>query len=465
MIIKGSSRGNPTQLTRHLLRTDTNERVTVLEVQNPSGSLAEALDDWQLLAGLTRGQKGLYHANIDPDARYAMTPEQWQRAADVLEEELGFKGQPRAIVMHEKHGRQHIHVVWQRTDIEREILLTDSHNYKAHERASAQLEKEFGHENVPGAHQKRDRSKPRLREAFNHAEWQQAERTGKDPRARKAEITALYNAADNAQAFRAALDQNGYQLAQGDRRAYVLVDRAGEVYSLARNIAGARTKEIKERLSAIDIGSLPTVEEARTMQKEKSAAREQTPELPLPSMPPEQPAPVDEHHFPPQPDPAHLRAWRIAEKRHAALEADLEERRAAELQALQNAHAQSIADTLGVPPAELAQWLSVIEGSRFAPEHMRRAEQARPAPEQEQRRAVLAEIQKMHAAERREAEGRYAAEQHKLADEHMAEVERIGVRFARERERAEEADRAKQEKEEAQERERSGDDDFGHTRP
>src|SRR4051812_1614801 len=118
MIIKGHSRGSPAKLAKHLLRADTNERVSILELQSPAGELKEAFRDWQVLAEGTKGTKGLYHANIDPEAHYKMTPEQWTRAVDVLEEELGLKGHPRAVVMHEKEGRQHIHVVWQRTDLE-----------------------------------------------------------------------------------------------------------------------------------------------------------------------------------------------------------------------------------------------------------------------------------------------------------------------------------------------------------
>src|SRR5258708_4642495 len=156
MIIKGGSRAGPSQLARHLQRTDTNERVEILQLDSPTGSLGEALRDWQLIAAGTRGSKGLYHANIDPDARYTMTLEQWQRSVDALEKELGLTGQPRVVVMHEKHGRQHIHVVWQRTNIDTMTMVADSFNYVAHERASKALEEEFGHEHVPGKHAKRD---------------------------------------------------------------------------------------------------------------------------------------------------------------------------------------------------------------------------------------------------------------------------------------------------------------------
>ena len=85
MIIKGKSRGGPTQLARHLLRTDTNETVKVVQLDSPTGDLREAMRDWQLIATGTRGTKGLYHAQINPDARYVMTPEQWKVAVDRLE--------------------------------------------------------------------------------------------------------------------------------------------------------------------------------------------------------------------------------------------------------------------------------------------------------------------------------------------------------------------------------------------
>ena len=114
MIIKGASRAAPDQLARHLQRRDTNERVEIIELQSPVAGLRDAFRDWQTLSEGTQGFKGLYHANIDPAADYTMTPEQWKRAVEVLEKELGFEGQPRAVVMHEKHGRQHIHVVWAR---------------------------------------------------------------------------------------------------------------------------------------------------------------------------------------------------------------------------------------------------------------------------------------------------------------------------------------------------------------
>lgn len=290
MIIKGGSRAAPDQLGRHLLRTDTNERVQILELQSPTGSLTEALRDWQFLATGTRGHKGLYHANIDPDTRYSMTPEQWRRSVEVLEEKLGFQGQPRAVVLHEKHGRQHIHVVWQRTDIESMTLRPDSHNYRKHEEASLALEQEFGHEHVPGKHAKRDRQKqPEPPKAqFNHAAWQQAERAAVDPRDLKETITTLYEQSDNCMAFKAALEENGYVLARGDRRDFVIVDRGGQIHSLGRQIGGVSAKDLQAFMSDIERNKLPSVEDAKTAQRQT-----ETPKPPRPAPHPEPLTPAE----------------------------------------------------------------------------------------------------------------------------------------------------------------------------
>ncbi|GER06695.1 hypothetical protein GCM10007972_13000 [Iodidimonas muriae] len=274
MIIKGGSRAAPRSLAKHLMRGDTNERVLVLGYDGVAiEDLNAALADMQALASGTRGKKGLYHANIDPHTDYKMTPEQWDRCVAVLEKELGLEGQPRVVVLHEKKGREHIHVVWARTDIDTMTLRSDSNNYLAHERASHQLEAEFGHEHVPGAHYKRDKSQDRPVAKMNRMEWQQSERSGLDPIARKAEITALYEQSDNGQAFRNALEEHGYVLANGDKRVFVVVDIAGDIHSLNRQVTSAKAKDIREKIADIDPASLPDVAEAQEIQEQRRDAR------------------------------------------------------------------------------------------------------------------------------------------------------------------------------------------------
>lgn len=269
MIIKGKSRAGPSQLAHHLGRADTNERVEILQLDS-AGTPAEAFRDWQTYTLATKGKLGLYHANIDPDAKYDMTPQQWMRAVEILEEELGLQGQPRAVVMHEKHGRSHIHVVWARADMDTMTLRSDSMNYQAHERASLRMEQEFGHEHVPGKHAKRDREKqPEFPKAeVSHDEWQQIERGGIGHRERKAQVTALYEASDTGPAFKAALEDAGYVLARGDRRDFVIVDADAKVHSLGRQLPGVKAKDLRAFMQDIDPVSLPNVKGARAAIRE-----------------------------------------------------------------------------------------------------------------------------------------------------------------------------------------------------
>jgi hypothetical protein len=273
VIIKGKSRAAPSELARHLSRADTNERVEILQLDS-AGTTAEAFRDWQTYTLATKGKLGLYHANIDPDAKYEMTPHQWMRAVDILEEELGLQGQPRAVVMHEKNGREHIHVVWARADMDTLTLRSDSMNYQAHERASLRMEQEFGHDYVPGKHAKRDReNQPEFPAAeVGHGEWQQTERGGMNHRDRKAQVTALYEASDTGPAFKAALEDAGYTLARGDRRDFVILDGDGKAHSLGRQLPGVKAKELRAFMSDLDPDSLPSVKEARAAIRDAASA-------------------------------------------------------------------------------------------------------------------------------------------------------------------------------------------------
>jgi hypothetical protein len=340
MIIKGSSRAGPKQLATHLQRADTNERVVVLELQSGSPDLASTFRDWQTLAEGTRGSKGLYHVNIDPDARYTMTPAQWARAVEVLEKELGLEGQPRAVVLHEKHGREHIHVVWARTDLDTMTMRSDSMNFAAHERASQALELEFGHEAVPGKHAKRDRDKqPEFPKAeVHHDEWQQAERAGVSIEERRAQLAALQRASDNGLAFKAALEEAGYILAKGDRRDFVIVDEIGGTHSLGRELK-LKAAEVRAFMADVDRDQLPTPAEAATLQRSQERGKEISPDAPAPEAVPVTPAPTEK----PALDAALAKAL---DERHAAELAKWHDRHGKELAELETKLALDVRDKL-----------------------------------------------------------------------------------------------------------------------
>ncbi len=288
MIVKGAARNGPRQLAIYLMRVeryDTGEEAELIEFRSPwaaaaTGSrehcaamLIEAFRDWQDLAEATKqGRDGLYRSEISPAPEYAMgmTREQIIRAADMLEEELGFKGQDRVIVRHAgTDGRAHFHVVWPRTDLDSMKLIPDSFNYVAHERASKRMELEFGHEFVAGKHAKRDRERqPEFpRQDHDYAEAQMAQRSKMTPDERKEQITALRIAAANGQELKKALEDAGYVLAKGDR-GYLVVDGAGVHSMLSRNIS-LKKDQTEAFMADVYLEALPTIEQAKAMQEAK----------------------------------------------------------------------------------------------------------------------------------------------------------------------------------------------------
>ncbi|MBK9433365.1 MAG: plasmid mobilization relaxosome protein MobC [Sphingomonadales bacterium] len=112
-----------------LARAQTKERIEILQLDS-AGTTEQAFRDWQTYTPPPRASSA-FSRELRPRRQQEMSRDQWLRAVEVLEEELGLQGQPRAIVMHEKNGREHIHVVWARTDMGTMKLRSDSMNYQA----------------------------------------------------------------------------------------------------------------------------------------------------------------------------------------------------------------------------------------------------------------------------------------------------------------------------------------------
>lgn len=269
MIIKGKSRARPQQLATHLGNAEKNERVSIIETRGTiAQDLRGALVEMDAYAVGTKCDRSLYHAAISPEPPHVLTPEQRAEAIDALEKKLGLDGHARVVVMHEKLGRQHIHVVWSRIDLEKMRSVSDSHNYRKHEEVARDLERRFGHDRVQGAHHEREGAE-RPDRTPSRAELQQQERTGITGKHVKEEVTAAFRASDGPEAFRAALQERGYTLARGDRRDYVILDHKGGIHSLARRIDGMKAAELREFMSALDPESVPNIEQARELIAER----------------------------------------------------------------------------------------------------------------------------------------------------------------------------------------------------
>lgn len=265
MIIKGVSCAGAGRLATHLSRTDTNERAELKQIKGVAAeNLRGALKEMEAVSAGAQTTKPFYHASINTRADERLTDEQRTIAIDRLEQALGLTDQPRVVVVHEKEGREHCHVVWSRIDLDRMAAVSDSHNYRKHEQVARQLEREFGHQRVQGAHIERD-GKDRPGRTPSHSEMLQASRTGIDAKEATQFMTGIWRETKTGQEFKTELEKKGWTLARGDRRDFVAIDPRGGIHSVSRRIEGARVADLKLRFKDIDPTKLPSVIQAKQM--------------------------------------------------------------------------------------------------------------------------------------------------------------------------------------------------------
>lgn len=263
MIIKGGARGKGAQLAAHLLRTDTNETVQLLDRQGVVATdVRGAFAEMEAIASGSRATKPLYHVSLSPEAHEVLTSAQWRIAADRLGDALGLDGRQRVMVFHKKDGREHCHVVWNRVDAETLKAAHHSHNYRTHEEVARALEAEFGLNRTQGVHAERDGEK-KPRERPTTKESQQEARSGWKKADAKDAIGGAWENSENGEGFRHMLEENGYRLARGDKRDFVIIDPKGGVHSLRSGVKGLRVAEIRDRFADLDPASLPSVAEAK----------------------------------------------------------------------------------------------------------------------------------------------------------------------------------------------------------
>jgi hypothetical protein len=244
MILVGSQRGGPRQLAAHLLNDRDNDHVALQEIRGfMAPDLNSAMAETVAIAKGTRCRQPVFSLSLNPPKDGQASIDDFMDAVERAETALGLQGQPRAVVIHEKSGRRHAHVVWSRID-PRTMTAVNLPFFKSRLNAlSKDLYLDHGWE-LPEGHRTNGWKNPLN---FTLAEWQQAKRLDLDPREIKQIFRDAWVRSDNLASFRSALEQSGYYLAKGDRRGLVATDLHGEVYSLSR-WAGISTKELNARL-------------------------------------------------------------------------------------------------------------------------------------------------------------------------------------------------------------------------
>ena len=270
MILKGNQRTGGDDLASHLMNIYDNDEMELAEIRGTvAQDLHGAFAEFEAFATGTRCKQSLYSLSINPSE--PMSREQYLKAVNRIEDRLGLAGQPRAVVFHVKEGREHCHVVWSRIDTVNMRAVQLSHDHQKLRSLSQELAQEFGHQ-LPDC-LARDRGAERYAAnsaAIDTAENAQSERLGLSAEYRRAQISEAFAQSDNAQGFIDALWERGYHLAQGDKRGFVVLDRAGQVHSLSRQVSGATAKDVRAKLSPLTPENLPTVKEMRKRIREET---------------------------------------------------------------------------------------------------------------------------------------------------------------------------------------------------
>jgi hypothetical protein len=283
MILKGNQRGGGSQLAIHLMNSFDNEVVDVADVRGTvAQDLSGAFAEWAAEARATSCEKYIYSLSLSPDqAQGRLTREQYLDLIARTERSLKLVGQPRAVVFHEKRDkdgtlRQHAHAVWSRIDTEKTKAIQIAHDHLKLRTVAREFARDNGLKLPEGMKKdgKRDRFNDRAKQE-NLAEKQQQERTGITKDGRMAEIAACWTATKTGPEFVRAMEDQGYYLARGDQRAYVVIDLYGEIHSLSRQLGGvAKKKELMGRLSAYPPDQQRDIESARAYASQELQERE-----------------------------------------------------------------------------------------------------------------------------------------------------------------------------------------------
>ena len=267
MIIKASQRSGGKQLGLHLLKTEENEHVEIHEVsgflsQNLMGAMSEAY----AMARGTKCQKYLFSVSLSPPQNESVQVEVFEKAISDIEDRLGLKGQSRAIVFHEKEGRRHCHVVWSRIDATNMIALKLPYFKTKLQEVSKQLFLENGW-GIPKGFLDKGLRDPRT---FNLAEWQQAKRTGINPKDIKEAAQSCWSRSDGLKSFARAMIELGLFIAKGDRRGIVAISVEGEVFALSR-LLNVKAKDVSAKLGSDD--QLKSVTETKAFLSKEITAK------------------------------------------------------------------------------------------------------------------------------------------------------------------------------------------------
>jgi hypothetical protein len=203
-----------------------------------------------------KAQNPAYHLSLSWAKDQDPSREEMIAAGKDALKALGLERHQALFVCHNDEPQPHVHIMVNRVDRENGIMNTLSRSKR--KLSAWAMKYEFSQGKI--LCEKRLESNRDLQQ-------------GKKPRHRDPVIREAWERSDSGKGFQAALAENGYVLAQGNKRV-VVIDPQGKAINPGRELQGVKAAEIKARLSDLDQSLLPRVDEVKQRQ-EKAQQRVQ----------------------------------------------------------------------------------------------------------------------------------------------------------------------------------------------
>jgi len=260
MISKGTTNNDGARLAAYMTGGKDGERQELWELRGfEATNIKDAFRDVEIMAGATKCEQPFFHVQVRNRDGETLTRQQWETAADRIERMLRLTGQPRAIAFHIYNGSgyEHMHVAWSRIDEDALIAKPLPFFKERLKKLSREMELHFALQPVTNHREGKIKYGP------TRAEFEQARRLGLDIHELRNTIRECWDRSDNGRSFQAALEHEGFTLAQGDKRNFLAIDREGGIHALGKRILDVTAAKIRDRFSDLSREQLPTVESAR----------------------------------------------------------------------------------------------------------------------------------------------------------------------------------------------------------
>jgi hypothetical protein len=277
MIAKGTTHNNGAKLARYMTTGKDGERAELWELCGfAAGDIRDAFRSVHVMAEATRCEQPFFHVQVRNPEGEELSRDQWRRVADRIESKLGLSGQPRAIAFHTDlaTGHEHLHLAWSRIDGETMTARPLPFYKERLKEVSRELENSL---DLTRVRNERDGSVL----APTRDEFEQARRLGVNIKDVRQTIRDCFERSDTGRSFEAALADHGFVLAQGDRRAFLVIDHEGGMHALGQRILGISAGQTRERLADLSRDELPTVEQATSFIREQQVSRERVTTPPM----------------------------------------------------------------------------------------------------------------------------------------------------------------------------------------